>query len=321
MTGLDFSKFASDAQDDSDLDSVASDAEEKPVKPTAAAADDDSESEGEMIIEGKKKTKKEVEEVVRKEKKENEVKKAREGETLAGLVEGATFDGAVGKPKKGDYVRRSWSDEFTSTSLTALCSSQIFLPIPQWYMQDLPALPATSKALPQLTPSLLTTLSARSSLLLSALPTTQPAPSSSAADKSFLSKILRSGTHSDKLSALILLVQADPIRNVGGLEGLRGMMGWKKDESGNGGTVGRMGGREERVGVVRAVVDWFVGGGAPDRKLRYLRDQPQLTHPNATDAHLIVWAFEDFLKRYFFTLLQVLEVRSHSAADGCVSCC
>jgi ribosome biogenesis protein MAK21 len=314
MTGLDFSKFAADAQDDSDLDSVASGAEEKPTKAAAApapAAADDSESEGEMIIEGKKKTKKEVEEVVRKEKKENEVKKAREGETLAGLVEGATFDGAVGKPKKGDYVRRPSSGRLADikTHLTSSCAPQIFPPIPQWYMQDLPALPATSKPLPQLTPSLLTTLSARSSLLLSALPTTQPAPSSSAADKSFLSKILRSGTHSDKLSALILLVQADPIRNVGGLEGLRGMMGWKKDESGNGGTVGRMGGREERVGVVRAVVDWFVGGGAPDRKLRYLRDQPQLTHPKATDAHLIVWAFEDFLKRYFFTLLQVLEVR------------
>lgn len=107
MTGLDFSKFASGAQDDSDLDSVASDADVPTAKVAAAApaAADDSESEGEMIIEGKKKTKKEVEEVVRKEKKENEVKKAREGETLAGLVEGANFDGAVGKPKKGDYVR------------------------------------------------------------------------------------------------------------------------------------------------------------------------------------------------------------------------
>lgn len=41
---------------------------------------------------------------------------------------------------------------------------------------------------------------------------------------------------------------------------------------------------------------------------RYLRDQPQLTHPKATDAHYVLWAFEDFLKRYFFTLLQVLEV-------------
>jgi hypothetical protein len=35
-----------------------------------------------------------------------------------------------------------------------------------------------------------------------------------------------------------------------------------------------------------------------------------LTHPGATDAHLTLWAFEDWLKKYFYTLLQVLEVRN-----------
>lgn len=264
MNGLDFSTFASQGatEDVSDLDDQPS---------------SESESEGEMIIEGKKKDKKEVEEIVKKEKKENEVKKAREGETLAGLVEGATEGAKAGKVKKGDYVSSlartlrfalgcSQGAELVYALYSFCRGLQVFPPIPQWYMQDIPALPPTDK-LPALTPALLTSLSAKSANLLAALPQTQPAPSSSAADKSFLSKILRSGTHSDKLSALILLVQADPIRNVGGLEGLRGMMGWKKDENG-GGTVGRMGGREERVGVVRGVVDWFVGGGAPDRKLK-----------------------------------------------------
>lgn len=86
---------------------------------------------------------------------------------------------------------------------------------------------------------------------------------SSKSDANFLAQILKSGTQADKLSALILLVQGDPLRNISALEGLRAMMGWKE-----GGQVGRMGGREERVGVVRAVADWWNGGGAPNRKLR-----------------------------------------------------
>jgi hypothetical protein len=33
-----------------------------------------------------------------------------------------------------------------------------------------------------------------------------------------------------------------------------------------------------------------------------------LSHPDLTDRHLLVFAFEDYLKRWFFNLLQVLEV-------------
>ena len=36
-----------------------------------------------------------------------------------------------------------------------------------------------------------------------------------------------------------------------------------------------------------------------------------MTHPGATDAHLLIWAFEDWLKKYFYTLLQILETLSH----------
>jgi hypothetical protein len=44
---------------------------------------------------------------------------------------------------------------------------------------------------------------------------------------------------------------------------------------------------------------------------RYFRDQP-LLHPDVTDRHLVVWYFEDWLKKYFFSLLQILEVRLES---------
>jgi ribosome biogenesis protein MAK21 len=39
-----------------------------------------------------------------------------------------------------------------------------------------------------------------------------------------------------------------------------------------------------------------------------MRDQP-LTHPSVTDQHLLLWYFEDWLKKYFFSILQILEVR------------
>lgn len=40
----------------------------------------------------------------------------------------------------------------------------------------------------------------------------------------------------------------------------------------------------------------------------YFRDQP-VSSNEITDAHLIVWHFEDWLKKYFFNILQLLEVR------------
>jgi len=46
----------------------------------------------------------------------------------------------------------------------------------------------------------------------------------------------------------------------------------------------------------------------PDSLLRYFRDQP-LNHAERKDIHLIVWYYEDWLKKFFFSLLQTLEVR------------
>jgi ribosome biogenesis protein MAK21 len=39
---------------------------------------------------------------------------------------------------------------------------------------------------------------------------------------------------------------------------------------------------------------------------RYFRDQP-LLHSEVTDRHLLIWYFEDWLKKYFFPILQILE--------------
>ncbi|KAG8911303.1 hypothetical protein FRC00_006735 [Tulasnella sp. 408] len=88
------------------------------------------------------------------------------------------------------------------------------------------------------------------------------------------------------------MAQASPLHNQRALESLKAMAGKK--------------GRQESLKALRALVDLWVGGASPERKLKYLADQP-LGHPEVTDKHLIVWAFEDWLKKYFFSLLQILE--------------
>jgi ribosomal protein L30/L7E len=88
----------------------------------------------------------------------------------------------------------------------------------------------------------------------------------SSSDAAFISQILTSGTHQDKLSALVLIVRESPIHAVKELNRLRGMMGFKED-----GTVGGGGNKDQRVAVIKALADWWTTGGGKDgSKLRYV---------------------------------------------------
>ncbi|KIJ67296.1 hypothetical protein HYDPIDRAFT_25763 [Hydnomerulius pinastri MD-312] len=173
---------------------------------------------------------------------------------------------------------------------------------PLWY-QSVPPLPA-SNSTSSVTPANLTSLFDRASTLhanavLAFQSKSTSTVTSTNSEFTFLQKILQSGTLSDRLSALTLLVQSSPLHNTKALETLKGMA-----ERGKG-----KGGREESMKALRCIVDWWVGGGAPNRKLKYFRDQP-LMHPNVDDQHLLVWFFEDWLKKYFFSVLQILETLS-----------
>jgi len=57
---------------------------------------------------------------------------------------------------------------------------------------------------------------------------------------------------------MTLLVQGSPVHSVKSLESLKNMA-----ERGKG-----KGGREESLKALRCIVDWWIGGGAPDRKLK-----------------------------------------------------
>ncbi|KAH9848222.1 CBF/Mak21 family-domain-containing protein [Lenzites betulinus] len=172
-------------------------------------------------------------------------------------------------------------------------------PDPTWYT-SVPPLPPKAD-LPTPSASQLSELSARAAALLQADAEQYQTLSAaqSASDAHFLKTVLATGTLSDRLSALTLLVQASPVHNAAALESLRGMAQRGRAR----------GGRDEGLKAVRCVVDWWVGGGGPGRKLKYFRDQP-LLHPDASDAHLVLWHFEDWLKKFFFSMLQVLETFS-----------
>jgi len=79
---------------------------------------------------------------------------------------------------------------------------------------------------------------------------------SSRADAQFLSRVMTGGTLSDRLSALTLLAQESPAHNTNALEQLRGLAKKKS--------------RDQSLKAARAIVDWWIGGGAPERKLKYV---------------------------------------------------
>lgn len=128
----------------------------------------------------------------------------------------------------------------------------------------------------------------------------------------FYSTIMSSGTLSDKISALTLSVQESPLHNMKALEGLI--------------SLARKRSRGQAVDVLGALKD-LLGAGAllpSDRKLKTFASHPEVlaafaSHPTwtpqqvlpvpLTDAHLILWAYEDWLKLKYFEIIQILETR------------
>ncbi|KXT13780.1 hypothetical protein AC579_6595 [Pseudocercospora musae] len=127
----------------------------------------------------------------------------------------------------------------------------------------------------------------------------------------FLSTIMTSGTLEDKISALTLLVQESPLHTMKAFENLLGL---SKKKS-----------RNQALQALAALKDLLAQGVVlpGDRKLRAFAKQPALLAalqgkfsrwqrgdglPNALQkTHLLVWAFEDWLKKRYFELLGVLE--------------
>ena len=122
---------------------------------------------------------------------------------------------------------------------------------------------------------------------------------------------MSSGTLSDKVSALTLVVQESPVHNMQALENLLGLA--------------RKRSRGQAVDVLKALKDLLAQGAVlpPHRKLRSFVQQPGLIealHTSGIDweqgqplpglvqeVHLVYWAYEDWLKTFYFELLKVFE--------------
>ena len=114
--------------------------------------------------------------------------------------------------------------------------------------------------------------------------------------KKFMSDILQDGTLNDKISALTLLIQESPIHNLKSLETLLGYCNKKS--------------RNSILATLAALKDMFLNGGLiPDRKLKYFKNQNLSMMLNKKT--LAIWYFEDFMKNYYFKVLEVLEKLSH----------
>ena len=212
---------------------------------------------------------------------------------------------------------------------------QIVDPIPQWYSVALPKLiPSATRPSAGLLSTLQTqavTLLARENSLYAASlaprapASAPPAPNGlSKADQVFIQQILTSGTSSDKLSALLLLVSSSPLHTMAYLDQIVAICKKKS--------------REESGRAIRGVVEWWRGGGgdgggSPSRKLRAFADQPGLESLSKSwsaleafgkgrekkvseselskeecERCLVIWAFEDWLKKWFFEVLKCVEV-------------
>ncbi|KAJ9088322.1 RNA-binding ribosome biosynthesis protein mak21 [Entomophthora muscae] len=116
-------------------------------------------------------------------------------------------------------------------------------------------------------------------------------------DRGLLEEIMRSGTLNDKISALTLKVRGAPLHHMTELGKLLTMMARNN--------------RRESLPCLNSFKDLCSGNLLPsDRKLKFFEDQP-LSGANVTQKHLVLWYFEDYLKKAFYNFLLLAEARSH----------
>ncbi|OLN94256.1 Ribosome biogenesis protein MAK21 [Colletotrichum chlorophyti] len=204
-------------------------------------------------------------------------------------------------------------NEAKSTAKDNAKKQFIFEPRADWHGAELSQLPEPTSSEVD---GYLSAINALKNHSLSLLETDVSAYSKSvlaAKSHKFLSTIMSSGTLSDKVSALTLAIQESPLHNVKAFESLLGLASKRS--------------RAQAIGALGALVD-LLGPGLvlpPNRRLRTFQTQPGLIGAlqksstktwhsglplpgSLTEAHLIQWAYEDWLKASYFKVIQLLEV-------------
>ncbi|EPS42897.1 hypothetical protein H072_3144 [Dactylellina haptotyla CBS 200.50] len=199
-----------------------------------------------------------------------------------------------------------------SKPLTALPSKGPLTLEPQqdWHNIVLPALPSSSDNISAAT---ISSLHTRGKDLLTEENTSYMSHNlKKDTNLQFLSQIMTSGTVEDKISALTIVCTDSPLHTTKTLESLLNLAKKKS--------------RNQTIASLTAIKDLFANGSVlPDRKLLPFAKQPlaklvEYEKTNGIDqvskAYLLLWAFEDWLKDFFFEVLKTLEV---IANDGGVT--
>ncbi|KAB8339179.1 hypothetical protein FH972_022114 [Carpinus fangiana] len=221
------------------------------------------------------------------------------------------------KPQKlpqnghGPEAKERNGDTFSKRSKPK-SSQLLFEPQSEWHSIDLPTI-KIPETLSTPSPKLVQSIHEYAKQLLEAETAAygQSHQQSSSAHK-FYTTIMSTGTWSDKVSALTLLVQESPIHNTKALDNLLGMAAKKN--------------RQQALMALGALKDMLAQGNMlpSDRKLRLFSKQPGLLAAlqgfkafsvsskadlpkGLKQEHLLMWAYEDYLKSKYFELLKILE--------------
>jgi ribosome biogenesis protein MAK21 len=190
-------------------------------------------------------------------------------------------------------------------------SSLLIAPRSDWSQIQLPSIKSSDTVKSKVLPGYVQQLHEHARSLLDTENENFKANQQSSPSQKFYSTIIVSGTLSDKISALTLAVQESPLHNVRALETLINLA---KKRS-----------RAQAVDVLRTLKDLFAQGSLlpSDRKLHAFSTNPSLLDATADrkswklgDAlpgslqsqHLIVWAYESWLKEKYFEMLKTLEI-------------
>ncbi|KXS17737.1 CBF-domain-containing protein [Gonapodya prolifera JEL478] len=131
----------------------------------------------------------------------------------------------------------------------------------------------------------------------------QANPTMSGSDSSFLSHVLQSGTTSDRLSALSVLVQTSPLHTFRTLERLVNLCRKKSKRDAS-----------LALDTLKELLMRFI---LPDRKMRYFRDWREVgeyadgVRGDIKGEWLALWAFEDSVKKLYWEVIKIIEELSH----------
>ncbi|ROT34807.1 CBF-domain-containing protein [Sodiomyces alkalinus F11] len=237
----------------------------------------------------------------------------RASRSIATVSNSTTDDLQYHQSHEDHVLQQALQDLASSSSMKSPKTQFIFAPRPDWHRAELQPMVEPQSELVHPFSNAIGNLHSHAWSLLEADSEVYRKSVLVSTSHKFLSTIMASGTVSDKVSALTLAIQESPVHNFKALEALMGLASKRN--------------RGQALEALGALVD-LLGPGfilPPNRRLRKFESQRGLLgvlqkhriHQWAasenlpvglSEAHLVVWAYEDWMKSAYFKIVQLLEV-------------